>query len=170
MVSKRESSQQRLKEEHVNLSYKVQIGGAIENKVLPFVLGVIGDFASQENVDPDKKKKLNGREFENVDLETFDVVMRAMGPQAKYRVKNVLDNRTGEFGVNLKFNALDDFRPEAVVQQFEPLKELLALRTALSNLRGKLTTNEKLEDGLLEVLKNIELRQQLAQEAGIAKE
>ena len=51
---------------------------------------------------------------------------------------------------------MEDFRPEAVVQQVEPLRKLLEARTKLADLRNKLAGNEKLEDILSDVLSNTE--------------
>jgi type VI secretion system protein ImpB len=89
-----------------------------------------------------------------------------MAPKASYRVKNRLSPEGGEFAVNLDFKALDDFAPEAVVQQVEPLRKLLEARTKLSDLRNKLAGNDKLEDVLSDVLSNTEKLKQLGQEAG----
>ena len=72
----------------------------------------------------------------------------------------------GEFGVELKFNSIDDFRPESVVQQIDPLRRLLESRTKLADLRNKLAGNEKLEDLLTDVLNNTEQLKKL----GAAKE
>ena len=65
-----------------------------------------------------------------------------------------------------RFRSVEDFRPEAVVQQIEPLKELLDIRTKLADLRNKLAGNDKLEDLLGEVLSSTEKLQQLTSEAG----
>ncbi|HEY0822016.1 MAG TPA: type VI secretion system contractile sheath small subunit, partial [Rhizobacter sp.] len=102
----------------------------------------------------------------NVDLDNFDEVMEGMAPKASYRVKNRLSAEGGEFAVNLDFKSLDDFTPEAVVQQVEPLRKLLEARTKLSDLRNKLAGNDKLEDVLSDVLSNTEKLKQLGQEAG----
>lgn len=167
-MAKKESVQkrlQRVRPPRVQLSYDVEIGDAIENKELPFVVGVIGDFTGK--TDPENPlPKLRDRKFVNVDLDNFDDVLKATAPKASYRVKNVLSEGGGEFGVNLEFNALDDFSPEAVVQQVEPLRKLLEARTKLSDLRNKLAGNEKLEDVLNEVLTNTEKLKQLGQETG----
>ncbi|MCH3798741.1 type VI secretion system contractile sheath small subunit, partial [Campylobacter jejuni] len=79
---------------------------------------------------------------------------------------NRLSDEGGTFGVDLKFRSVEDFRPEAVVQQIEPLKELLDIRTKLADLRNKLAGNDKLEDLLGEVLSSTEKLQQLTSEAG----
>lgn len=167
-MAKKDSVQKRLERvrpPRVQLSYDVEIGDAIESKELPFVMGVMGDFTGQQ--DPDKPlPKLKERKFVNVDLDNFDEVLDGMAPKASYRVKNKLSAEGGEFAVNLQFKSLDDFSPEAVVQQVEPLRKLLEARTKLSDLRNKLAGNDKLEDVLSEVLSNTEQLKQLGQEAG----
>lgn len=167
-MAKKDSVQKRLERvrpPRVQLSYDVEIGDAIESKELPFVMGVMGDFTGQQ--DPNNPlPKLKERKFVNVDLDNFDEVMQGMSPKASYRVKNKLSPEGGEFAVNLDFKALDDFTPEAVVQQVEPLRKLLEARTKLSDLRNKLAGNDKLEDVLSDVLSNTEKLKQLGQEAG----
>ncbi len=157
-MAKKESVQKRLdkvRPPRVQLTYDVQIGDAIEQKEIPFVAGVLGDFTGKQ--DPNNPlPKLKDRKFVSVDLDNFDEVMQGMAPSATYRVKNKLGSDGGEFAVNLTFKQMDDFRPEAVVQQVEPLKKLLDARTKLADLRNKLAGNEKLEDLLGEVLNNTE--------------
>jgi type VI secretion system protein ImpB len=167
-MAKKESVQKRLERirpPRVQLSYDVEIGDAIESKELPFVMGVLGDFTGQQ--DPDKPlPKLRERKFVSLDLDNFDEVLEGMAPKASYRVKNRLSAEGGEFAVNLDFKSLEDFTPEAVVQQVEPLRKLLEARTKLSDLRNKLAGNDKLEDVLSEVLSNTEKLKQLGQETG----
>jgi type VI secretion system protein ImpB len=88
----------------------------------------------------------------NVDLDNFDDVMKGIEPRAAYRVPNKLSGEGGEFAVDIKFKSIDDFRPESVVEQVEPLKKLLEARTKLADLRNKLAGNDKLEDLLNDVL------------------
>jgi type VI secretion system protein ImpB len=52
-----------------------------------------------------------------------------------------------------------------VVQQVEPLRELLEIRTKLADLRNKMAGNDKLEDLLGEILSNTEKLKQIAEEA-----
>ena len=171
-MAKKDSVQKRLQNvrpPRVQLTYDVEVGGAIEKKELPFVTGVLGDFTGQQ--DPNKPlPKLKDRKFVNVDLDNFDAVMEGMAPKASYRVKNKLTPEGGEFAVNLEFNKLDDFRPEAVVQQVAPLRELLEARTKLSDLRNKLAGNDKLEDILGDVLSNTTKLKKLGTEAKKGKE
>jgi type VI secretion system protein ImpB len=166
-MAKKDSVQDRLgrvRAPRVQLRYDVEIGGAIEQKEIPFVMGVVGDFGCQQY--PDKQlPKLRDRKFVSIDLDNFDEVMEGISPQASFRVKNKLDQDGGEFAVNLEFKKIDDFRPESVVDQVEPLRKLLEARTKLSDLRNKLAGNEKLEDLLGEVLNNTDQLKTLGAEA-----
>lgn len=162
-MSKKESTQKRLEKvrpPRVQLTYDVEKGDAIEQKEIPFVVGVLGDFSGQ----PEQPlPKLKDRKFVNVDLDNFDEVIAGMTPRAAYRVPNKLSDDGGEFAVELTFNSIDDFRPEAVVQQVEPLRKLLEARSKLADLRNKVAGNEKLEDLLNDVLANTEQLRQLGQ-------
>ncbi len=171
-MAKKDSVQKRLERvrpPRVQLTYDVEIGDAIEKKELPFVMGVMGDFTGQQ--DPDKPlPKLKDRKFVNIDMDNFDEVLSGMAPRASFRVKNKLSEDGGEFGVNLEFKGIDDFRPESVVEQVEPLRKLLEARTKLSDLRNKLAGNEKLEDVLAEVLSSTEKLKQLSAQAQAGQE
>ena len=144
---------QKIRPPRVQMTYDVEIGDAIENKELPFVVGVVGDFGGKSEV---PQKKLKERGFVGIDRDNFDEVMKGVEPRAAYRVKNELTEEGGEFGVDLKFRSMEDFRPESVVQQVEPLKKLLEARTKLADLRNKLAGNDKLEDLLNDVLNSTE--------------
>ena len=165
-MAKKDSVQSRLgkvRPPRVHLTYDVQVGDAIEKKELPFVVGVLGEFSGQPDADK-PLPKLKDRKFVNVDLDNFDDVMSGMSPKSSYRVKNKLSADGGEFAVNLEFKSMEDFRPESVVQQVEPLKKLLEARTRLSDLRNKLAGNEKLDDILSDILSNTEKLAQLSAE------
>jgi type VI secretion system protein ImpB len=155
-MAKRESVQKRLQKvrpPRIQMTYDVEIGDAIENKELPFVMGVVGDFSGHSEV---AKTRLKDRKFINIDNDNFDEVMKGVEPKAVFRVPNHLSEKGGEFSVDLTFKSMEDFRPESVVQQVEPLRKLLEARTKLADLRNKLAGNEKLEDILNDVLTNTE--------------
>jgi type VI secretion system protein ImpB len=163
-MAKKESVQkrlQRIRPPRVQLTYDVEIGDAIEQKEIPFVVGVMGDFAGQSN---NAQPKLKDRKFVNVDLDNFDDVMEGLAPRAAFRAKNTLSEQAGEFAVDLTFKSIDDFRPESVVQQVDPLRKLLEARTKLSDLRNKLAGNDKLEDILNDVLNSTESLHRLSEE------
>ncbi|CAN7409319.1 type VI secretion system contractile sheath small subunit [Pseudoduganella sp. LjRoot289] len=169
-MSKSESVQKRLQKvrpPRVQMSYDVEIGDSIESKELPFVMGVVGDFGGNSEVE---QKRLKDRKFVGIDRDTFDEVMKGVEPRANYTVANELGDQDGKFAVDLKFRSMEDFRPEAVVQQVEPLRKLLEARTKLADLRNKLAGNDKLEDILNDVLSSTEKLAQLSGAAQEAKE
>jgi len=154
---------QKVRPPRVQLTYEVEKGDAIEVKELPFVVGVLGDFSGQS---AEPGPKLRERKFVNVDLDNFDDVLRGMAPRAAFRVPNRLTPEGGEFGVELDFRSLDDFRPEAVVEQVDPLRKLAEARSKLADLRNKIAGNEKLEDLLLEVMTSTEQLMELGANGG----
>jgi type VI secretion system protein ImpB len=164
-MAKKDSVQKRLQKvraPRIQLTYDVEKGDAIEQKELPFVVGVLGDFSGNPE---EPLPKARDRKFVSVDPDNFDEVLAAISPRATYRVGNRITNE-GEFGIELKFNSMDDFGPEAVIQQVAPLRKLYEARSKLADLRNKLAGNEKLEDLLVEVLQNTEQLEKLGREAG----
>jgi type VI secretion system protein ImpB len=169
-MSKKESVQKRLQKvrpPRVHMTYDVEIGDAIENKELPFVMGVVGDFGGQSQVE---QKRLKERKFVGVDRDNFDEVMKGIEPRAAFQVADELGDGSGRFGVDLTFKSMDDFRPESVVQQVEPLKKLLEARTKLADLRNKMAGNDKLEDLLSDVLTSTEKLAELGQQTPAKKD
>ena len=152
---------QKVRPPRVQMTYDVEIGDAIENKELPLVVGVVGDFGTNADA---PQKRLKERSFVGIDRDNFDEVMNGVAPRATYRVQNELTDEGGEFAVDLTFRSMDDFRPEAVVNQVEPLRRLLEARTKLADLRNKLAGNDRLEDLLNDVLNSTETMARLGQQ------
>lgn len=165
MMAKRESVQKKLQHirpPRVQLTYDVEVGDGREVKELPFVVGVLGDFSAASELE---KTKLKDKKFINVDLENIDEVMQSLAPRASFQVENSLTEESGKISVDLVFNAMDDFRPEQVVQQVEPLRKLVEARERLTDLRNKISNNERLEDLLDDILKNTDQIRKMSMEA-----
>jgi type VI secretion system protein ImpB len=159
----------RVRPPRVQITYDVEIGGAIELKELPFVVGVLGDFTGNpEQALP----KLKDRKFVEVNPDNFDSVLEGMKPHLSYSVENKLsdDPAAPNLKIDLKFKKMDDFEPANVAKQVKPLKELLDLRTRLADLRGTLQGNDKLEDLLLDAVGKTEKLEKLKQEMGTKEE
>lgn len=161
-MAKRESVQnklQRIRPPRVQLTYDVEVGDGKESKELPFVVGVMGDFSAASELD---KTKLKDKKFINVDLDNIDEVMESLAPRAAFDVENTLTDEGGRMSIDLTFNSMEDFRPEQVVQQIDPLRKLVEARERLTDLRNKISNSERLEDLLDEVLKNTDQVRQLS--------
>jgi len=137
----------------VHITYDVEVGGAIELKELPFVMGVLGDFTGQPT---EAMARLKDRKFVEVNPDNFDSVLAGMKPHLAYSVENKLsdDPNAGQLKVDLNFKSLQDFEPEQVARQVRPLRELLELRTKLSDLRGSMQGNDKLDELLQDAINN----------------
>jgi type VI secretion system protein ImpB len=70
--------------------------------------------------------------------------------------------------VELRFNSLDDFEPEQVARQVEPLRKLLDVRQQLRGLLAKTDGNDHLAERLQEIIANTELLRRVRQETGSA--
>jgi len=153
----------RVRPPRVHVTYDVETGDAIEVKELPFVMGVLGDFTGQPET---PLPKLKERKFVEVTPDNFDSVLEGMKPHLSYSVENKLseDPDAGQVKVDLRFKSMEDFEPEKVARQVKPLKEMLDLRTKLSDLRGSLQGNDKLEELLLEAVSNSEKLEKLKSE------
>jgi type VI secretion system protein ImpB len=77
------------------------------------------------------------------------------------------DPNAGMLKADLHFKSLEDFEPEQVAKQMKPLRDLLDLRTKLSDLRGTLQTNEKLDELLQQVITSTEKLEKLRGELGL---
>jgi type VI secretion system protein ImpB len=159
----------RVRPPRVQITYDVEVGNAIEMKELPFVMGVLGDFSGQP-VDP--LPRLRDRKFVEVNPDNFDSVLEGMKPHLAFAVENKLseDADAPQLKVDLHFRALEDFEPDKVAQQVKPLKELLDLRTKLSDLRGSLQGNDKLEELLMDAVQSTEKLGKLKGEIGAGEE
>lgn len=163
-MAKRESVQkklQRIRPPRVQLTYDVEVGDGKEIKELPFVVGILGDFSAASKLE---KAKLKDKKFINVDLENIDEVIESLAPRANFQVRNTLTEESGNMSIDLTFKSMDDFRPENVAQQVEPLKKMVIARERLTDLRNKISNNERLEDLLDEVLQNTDQVRKLSTE------
>lgn len=141
----------RVRPPRVHVTYDVEIGDAIELKELPFVLGVLGDFTGQPS---EPLPRMRDRKFTEVNPDNFDSVLAGMKPHLAFAVENKLSEESDapQLKVDLHFKSMDDFSPENVAMQVKPLKELMDLRQRLSDLRGSLQGNDKLEELLLDAV------------------
>lgn len=155
----------RVRPPRVQITYDVEVGGAIELKELPFVMGVLGDFTGQPT---QPLARLRDRKFVEVNPDNFDQVLEGMKPHLSFAVENKLSEEPDapQLKVDLHFKSMDDFSPENVAKQVKPLKELLDLRTRLSDLRGSLQGNDKLEELLMDAVSNTENLDKLKKELG----
>ncbi len=156
----------RVRKPRVHITYEVETEGAVAQKELPFVMGVMGEFTGNASA---PQKALKDRKFVQIDRDNFNDVMSRLGPAMNAKVENTLTGE-GEIAVNLKFNSMDDFDPAKIVEQIEPLKKLLETRNKLKDLLTKADNSENLQDLLEQILQNEVDVKKLASDLGVSGE
>lgn len=120
--------------ERVNIVYRPAEGEGREEVELPMKLLVLGEFTGAPDDRPVEK-----REPVSINKDNFDDVMKAQKVSLQLDVANMMSPNAGaDLSLNLTFQKLSDFGPEAVVEQIPELKRILELREALRSLKGPL--------------------------------
>lgn len=144
-----ESSQKRRSRQRptrVDIVYDVETGGATVKKELPFIMGVLADLAGDG---ADDLPELEKRKFIEIGPENFDKVLKSQGAKLAFTVDDKLSGEeNSKLGVELKFEEFEDFSPERVAEQVPAVAALLEKRKQLSDLRGRLASNRKLDKKL----------------------
>ncbi|MDR0717814.1 MAG: type VI secretion system contractile sheath small subunit [Azoarcus sp.] len=132
----------------VQIEYDVEVYGSEKKIQLPFVMGVMTDLSGKPKEAP---PPVTDRKFLEIDIDNFDERMKAIKPRVAFSVDNTLTG-DGQIAVDLTFESMEDFKPAAIAQKVEPLRQLLQARTELNNLLtymdGKIGA-ENLLDGVL---------------------
>ncbi len=155
----------RVRKPRVHITYDLETNGAVADKELPFVMGVMGDYSGDNT---DNKKPLKERKFSQIDRDNFNEVMNKISPELKMKVENTLQGDGSDMSVNLKFNTMEDFEPHRVIEQIDSLKKLLDTRNKLRDLLTKADRSDELESLLEQVLSNSAAMSSLTQELGVS--
>lgn len=155
----------RVRPPRVQITYDVEVGGAIVMKELPFVMGVMADLSGMpENPLP----RMKYRKFVEVDRDNLNDIMAKIQPRLALRVDDKMENK-GHMSAELLFNTMDDFNPVNVIEQIEPLKELYDARTKLKDMLTRLDGNDVLDDMLQKIMTSSSQAEGLRKELGVNK-
>lgn len=156
----------RVRKPRVHITYEVETEGAQIERELPFVVGIMGDFAG----DPTEPlKPLAERKFVQIDRDNFNDVMARIQPGLNIKVDNTLAGDGSQMSVGLKFRSLEDFEPAKVAEQVPALKAMLETRAKLRDLMSKVDRSDELEGLLEQVLQDKDKLAALSAELGIDK-
>ena len=141
----------------VQITYDVEVGGAVEKKELPLVVGLLADLSGQPAT---PLPKLKARRLVDIDRDNFNEVMEKIAPRLDLSVPDTY-KKDGNLKIELNFKHIDDFHPEAIVKQVPRLKTLLTARQQLRDLLGKLDGNDELDALLDKIVQNSDELQSL---------
>lgn len=153
----------RVRKPRVHITYDLETDGSTIEKELPFVMGVMGDYSGDNT---ENKRSLKERKFTQIDRDNFNEVMTKVNPKLNLKVDNLLEDDGSEVSVNLDFKTMEDFEPHRLVEQVEPLKQLMETRNKLRDLLTKADRSEQLETLLEEILSNTDALKSLSDELG----
>ena len=146
--------------ERVNIVYRPATGDAKEEVELPLKLVVLGDFTLR----PEDRAPVG------IDKDNFNDVMKGQGLGLQFSVPNKLaDDPEAQMPVDLKFESLKDFEPDAIVQKVPELAKMMELRDVLKALKGPLANVPEFRKKLQELVGDEEARKKVLKDLGIAE-
>ena len=148
----RKSTQHRLdvvRPPRVQITYDVEIGGAVEVRELPYVMGIMADLSASSIV---VKAALKGRKFITVSADTYGDVMASIRPRIVTQIKDRIKNSKEMLNIELTFKSLDDFEPMNLINAIPALHDVYGARTRLNDLLSKLDGNDDLNRALDQAL------------------
>lgn len=143
----------------VQIEYEVELYGAQKTIQLPFVMGVLAGLSGKP---AEPQAPVGERRFLEIDVDNFDDRLKAMRPRVAFTVPNTLTGE-GNLAVDVTFESLADFAPDAVARKIEPLRRLLEAREQLSNLLSYMDGKDGAEQLVAKLLNDPALREALAQ-------
>ncbi len=151
--------------ERVNIVYRPASGDAQQEVELPLKLMVLGDFTLKQD-----DRLLEDRAPVNIDKDNFNDVMKAQDLGVKTNVANKLTgDPDAQMAVDLKFQSLKDFEPDAIVKNVPELAKMMELREALKALKGPLSNVPDFRRKLQELVGDEDARVKVLKELGIEK-
>jgi type VI secretion system protein ImpB len=142
----------------VQIEYDVELYGSNKKMQIPFVMGVMADLSGKP---AEPLAPVADRKFLEIDVDNFDERLKSMKPRAAFAVPNTLTGE-GNLSIDITFESMSDFSPEAVAKKVGALNNLLEARTQLKDLLTYMDGKVGAEELLANVLKNPELLKSLA--------
>jgi len=150
----------------VQIEYDVELYGAEKKVNIPFVMGVMSDLSGKSNSELPGVAK---RKFLEIDVDNFDERLRSMKPRVAFSIPNTMTGE-GNIAVDLTFESMEDFSPEAVARKVAGVKELLEAREELSNLLSYMDGKSGAEELIKKLLADPALLKSLSKQANINEE
>jgi type VI secretion system protein ImpB len=145
----------------VQIEYDVEVYGAQKKVQLPFVMGVMADLSGKP---AEPLAPVADRKFLAIDVDNFDERLKAMKPRVAFQVPNTLTGE-GNLPIDITFENMNDFSPDAVARKVGALNELLQARSQLANLITYMDGKGGADELIAKVLADPALLKSLAESA-----
>jgi len=152
--------------ERVNIKYVPATGDQQAEVELPLKLLITGDFKGHGEL-----IALEDRQAVRIDKDNFNEVLAKAEVTLNMAVPAVLRNDTDhDLSVQLHFQTINDFGPDAIARQVPELAKLLELREALVALKGPMGNVPAFRKHLQSLLSDEAARERLASELSLVLE
>jgi len=125
----------------VHLAYELRLYHKRVQVVLPFVVGVLADLSGESAA---SREPVGDRMSKEIDAGTFADRFREAKPRLTFQVANRLTGE-GQLDVDITFESISDFLPQAVARKVPAIERLLRARSDLRGNRGKAAADKILE-------------------------
>lgn len=148
----------RVRSPRVQITYDVEIGGAIVKRELPLIVGILADLSGK----PEKElPPLRERKFVEIDRDNFDEVMLGVQPRVTMKVANVFGAADAQTNIELVFQSIEDFSPLSLVKKIPATAKIYQSREYLRDFLAKLDGNDALDGLLVKLLADTALQTEL---------
>lgn len=144
-----DSFQHEVPRARVNITLDVETEEGRKKKELPLKLLVLGDFSGRKSQAP-----LADRERININKNNFDKVLEDLAPEIVLTIPNRVKRDGSEMRVVLLLDALKKFHPEELIKQIPELRNLLAMRNLLKDLKANVLDNVAFRQALEKMLQD----------------
>ncbi len=142
----------------VQIEYDVELYGSKKKIQIPFIMGVMADLSGKPT---EPLAPVADRKFLEIDVDNFDDRLKSMKPRVAFNVPNTLTGE-GNMSVDISFESMDDFTPEAVAKKVGALNNMLEARNQLKDLLSYMDGKVGAEELLSKVLNDPALLKSLA--------
>ena len=151
--------------ERVNIVYRPATGDAKAEVELPLKLLILGDYTLRQDETPIEEMKPI-----NIDKDNFNDVLKAQKLSLTLAVPDKLDPKAApdaQLSMNIDFQSMNDFSPDAIVDKVPELKQMIELRDALKALKGPLGNIPDFRKKVQELVQDEGVRARLMAELGV---
>jgi len=133
----------------INITLDIETNEGRKKKELPLKLLVMGDFSHRQS-----SARIADRERINITKENLDRVLKDITPKLRFTVNKAIKNDNSRLQVDLAVESMKGFLPEEIVKQVPELRNLLAMRNLLKDLKANILDDNVLRQELEKIMQD----------------